>query len=176
MDKVFIALGSNLGDRFAWLQKGVEGLCEIFDQLRCSPVYESVAHTLHSDDIFPDFLNAVVEVQTSIGAEKLLSHCQQIERRSKRQRLQPYGPRTLDLDLLVVGGIIRNTSQLVLPHPRILHRRFVLQPWYDLAPDYEIPSPVNSTVKDALINCKDHSHLVKVPQALKPSVSDTASK
>ncbi len=169
MQRAFIALGSNIGDRFAWLQQAVDGLCEISDRLRCSPVYENAAHTLHADDQFPDFLNAVVEAQISIGEEELLDHCQKIERCAKRQRLHPYGPRTLDLDLLVVGDIVCNTCHITLPHPRLQQRRFVLQPWYDLAPDYMIPSPVNSTVKDALGRCQDLSILAKISRSLKSS-------
>jgi len=167
MQKAFIALGSNLGDRFAWLQLAVDGLAEISDQLRCSPVYECAAHTLSPDDKFPDFLNAVMEVQISMSKEDLLDHCQKIENRAKRQRIQFYGPRTLDLDLLVVGDITCNTSQITLPHPRLEQRRFVLQPWFDLAPDYSIPNPVNLSVRDALNMCKDPSQLVKISRSLK---------
>ncbi len=105
-------------------------------------MYENAAHTLHDDDQFPDFLNAVVEAQISIGEEELLDHCQKIEECARRERLQSYGP-MLDLDLLVVDGIVCNTRQITLPHPRLEYRRFILQPWYDFAPDYMVPRPAN---------------------------------
>ena len=162
MQIAYIGIGSNLGDRLAWLQLAVAGLREIAENLTCSPIYQSEAHTLTPDDRYPDFLNAVVEVNTFLGVEDLFNHCQSIERKADRQRVLPYGPRTLDLDLLAVGQTTCKTSRIILPHPRIIERKFVLQPWRDLAPDFFIPNPINATVTEALECCQDQSRLQKI--------------
>ncbi len=168
----FIALGSNLGDRLAWLQLAAAELQAIASHIRFSPVYEGAAHTLHPDDVSPDFLNAVIEVHTNLGRYDLLDYCQRIEQRAKRQRHQPYAPRTLDLDILTLGDITCHTERITLPHPRLQDRRFVLQPWSDLAPDSYIPSPINDTVGKVLARCKDRVNLVKTPWLLVNSVQN----
>jgi len=166
MHTAYIALGSNLGDRLAWLQLAVDGLQDIAERLTCSPIYESVAHTLTPEDRFPDFLNTVVQIYTDLEVEDLLDHCQTIERKALRQRILPYGPRTLDLDLLAVGETSCNTSRIILPHPRLMERKFVLQPWHDLAPDFFIPYPINVTVTKALERCQDQARLQKTKSQL----------
>lgn len=162
MKTAYIALGSNLGDRLAWLRQAVEGLREVGVYLRCSPVYEGTAHTLHPGNVSPDFLNAVVELHTELGGEDLLDYCQKIEQRANRCRAFPYAPRTLDIDILTLGQVTYNTDRIMLPHPRLQDRRFVLQPWYDLAPDSYIPNPFDTTVENALAQCTDRSDLSKV--------------
>ncbi len=171
MQTAYIALGSNLGDRLMWLQLAVARLAKITHELRCSPVYEGTAHTLHPSDHFPDFLNAVVEIQTDFDKLELLDYCQEIERKAKRQRHLPYGPRTLDLDILTLGEISCKTPRIILPHPRLQERRFVLQPWCDLAPNYHISSPVDTTVATALARCEDQASLVQTSLSIKSSAS-----
>ncbi len=166
MQTAYIALGSNLGDRSARLQQAVADLRKIDLHLRCSPIYEGAAHTLHPGDESPDFLNAVVEVHTNLEIEDLLDFCQEIEQRANRRRSISYAPRTLDLDILTLGQTTCNTDRIILPHPRLQERRFVLQPWYDLAPDSYIPSPVATTVAVALDQCTDDVRLFKMPWEL----------
>ena len=166
MQTAYIALGSNLGDRLARLQQAVAELRKIDLHLRCSPVYESAAHTLRPSDESPDFLNAVVELHTDLEVGDLLDFCQEIERKANRRRSIPYAPRTLDLDILTLGQITCNTDRIILPHPRLQKRRFVLQPWYDLAPDSYIPSPVGTTVAVAVDQCTDDVQLFKMPWGL----------
>jgi len=166
MHSAYIALGSNLGDRLAWLQLAVDGLKEMTETIQCSPVYESAAHTLRLEDQFPDFLNAVVEVDTDVPVGDLLDYCQSLEHQAKRQRNVPYGPRTLDVDLLSVGQVTCNTKRIILPHPRLMDRKFVLQPWCDLAPKFMIPYPIHLTVSEALECCQDDSRLEKTPYQL----------
>ena len=166
MQTAYIALGSNLGDRLAWLQRAAADLRKIDPHLRCSPVYEGMAHTLHPGDESPDFLNAVVEVHTNLETEDLLVFCQTIEQKANRRRSIPYAPRTLDLDILTLGQVTCNTDRIILPHPRLQERRFVLQPWYDLAPQSYIPSPVGTTVAVAMDQCTDDAPLFKMPWGL----------
>ncbi len=166
MQTAYIGLGSNLGDRLACLRQAVAGLRRIAALVRCSPVYEGSAHTLAPNDMSPDFLNAVVEIRTDQSGMDLLEACQNIEREGARCRRVPYAPRTIDLDILTFGGVTCSTDQLILPHPRLQERRFVLQPWFDLAPEAYIPSPVDATVSAALANCRDKADLVRTPWLL----------
>ena len=166
MQTAYIGLGSNLGDRLARLRQAAAGLQRIAALVRCSPVYEGSAHTLGPNDMSPDFLNAVVEIRTDLNGVDLLEACQKIEREGARRRRVPYAPRTIDLDILTFGGCTCSTDQLILPHPRLQDRRFVLQPWYDLAPETYIPSPIDSTVSVVLANCRDKADLVRTPWLL----------
>jgi 2-amino-4-hydroxy-6-hydroxymethyldihydropteridine diphosphokinase len=129
-------------------------------------VYEGSAHTLAPNDVSPDFLNAVVEIRTDLNGMGLLEACQKIEREGARCRRVPYAPRTIDLDILMFGEFTCSTDQLILPHPRLQERRFVLQPWFDLAPETCIPSPIDSTVSAALASCTDKAELVRKPWLL----------
>ena len=166
MQTVYIGLGSNLGDRLAQLRQAVAGLQRIAALVQCSPVYEGSAHTLMPDDVSPDFLNAVVEIRTDLSCMDLLEACQKIEREGARCRQTPYAPRTIDLDILTFGELTCRTDQLILPHPRLQERRFVLQPWFDLAPEAYIPSPIDSTVSAVLAGCRDKADLARTPWLL----------
>ncbi len=166
MQTAYIGLGSNLGDRLACLRQAVAGLQQIDPLVRCSPVYEGSAHTLAPNDMSPDFLNAVVELRTDLSGMDLLDACQKIEREGARCRRIPYAPRTIDLDILAFGGLTCSTDQLILPHPRLQERRFVLQPWFDLAPEAYIPSPIDATVSAVLASCRDKAVLVRTPWLL----------
>ena len=153
----YIALGANLGDRLGALRAAVEGLDahpEITVQ-RASPVYETRAHTLQPDEEQPPYLNAVVEVRTTLAAEALLSVCHDLEEAAGRQRRVQWMARTLDLDVLVYGPETRQGPGLVLPHPRLGVRRFVLQPWADLALNLYVPPPFDDTVAGLLRRCPD---------------------
>ena len=166
MQTAYIGLGSNLGDRLARLRQAVAGLQRIAALVRCSPVYEGSAHILFPNDVSPDFLNAVVEIRTNLSGMDLLEACQNIEQEGARRRRDPYAPRTIDLDILTFGGLTCSTDQLILPHPRLQERRFVLQPWFDLAPETYIPSPIDSTVSVVLASCCDKADLVRTPWLL----------
>ena len=153
----YIALGANLGNRIGALRAAVEGLeahPEI-EVVRASPVYETEAHTLTPDEGQPPYLNAVVEVGTTLSPEALLAYCHDLERAAGRQRRLRWRPRTLDLDLLVYGQQVHQALGLVLPHPHLGRRRFVLQPWADLAPNLYVPPPFEASVADLLRRCPD---------------------
>lgn len=157
---VYIALGSNLGDRLRYLQSAAAALnehiqCEV---VAYSSIYESPAHTLTPDETAPAFLNAVVEMRTSLTPMKLLALCQRIETEHGRTRTQKWAARTLDLDLLWYDGHILNLPNLVLPHPQMTKRRFVLMPLFDLAPSLPIPVPYSQEKKqvaELLAACPD---------------------
>lgn len=138
----YVGLGANEGDRLAALRTAVAAL----DALRAtrvtavSPVYETEAHVLPGQPPQPDHLNAVVALRTLLPDLDLLRALHRLERAAGRDPQAPrWSPRPLDLDLLVYGRRQRGEGPLVVPHPRLAHRRFVLRPLADLAPDLVVP-------------------------------------
>lgn len=153
----YLALGANLGDRYAALCAAVGSLKkkDAIAFLRASPVYEAEAHTLEPDEQQPAYLNAVVEVCTTLTPEAILAYGHRLEQAAGRERHVRWMPRTLDVDLLVYGRTTRRGPGLILPHPRLDERRFVLQPWADLAPNLYVPAPFDATVEELLLRCPD---------------------
>ena len=131
MTRAFLALGSNLGDRDRYLRDAIERLRDA--GLRAvSPVYETAP--VGGPEQGP-YLNVVVELDTKASARELLELCQQLETAARRVRTAHWGPRTLDADVVWVDGVTVDEADLVVPHPRMWARRFVLAPLRDLAPD-----------------------------------------
>lgn len=128
--RAFLALGSNLGDRRAFL---AEAVASIPDLVAVSPVYETAP--VGGPDAQGAYLNLVVELDTERTARELLELCGRLESAAGRVRLERWGPRTLDVDVLWVDGVSVDEPDLVVPHPRMLERRFVQVPLLDLAPD-----------------------------------------
>lgn len=147
MATAFIALGANLGDTAAALNAAVAALQSLpqIQLLAASSVYKTAplganaAPVDGADDrnalLGGDYLNAVVSVQTTWPALVLLRHLQRIERAAGRQRSYPNAPRTLDLDLLLYADVSVVSEALILPHPRMLQRAFVLLPLAEIAPE-----------------------------------------
>ena len=131
--RAYLGIGTNLGDRLAFLQGAVDGLAATpgVAVVGVSSVYET-------DPVGgpeqPDFLNAVVGVDTTLTPHDLLVACQRLEQEAHRVREEHWGPRTLDVDVLVYGDDQIDTPDLVVPHPRAAGRAFVLVPLADLDP------------------------------------------
>jgi dihydroneopterin aldolase/2-amino-4-hydroxy-6-hydroxymethyldihydropteridine diphosphokinase len=125
-----VALGSNLGDRLGFLRFAVEQLGPVAKQSR---VYET--DPVGGPDQQGAYLNMVVEVETPLDPFAFIRRCQRIEALAGRQRIVHWGPRTLDLDLLFYDDAHIETGDLLVPHPRIAQRRFVLHPLSDVAPE-----------------------------------------
>jgi 2-amino-4-hydroxy-6-hydroxymethyldihydropteridine diphosphokinase len=140
--RAFLGLGSNLGDRRALLAEAVAALPDV---LAVSPLYET-------DPVGgPDqgaFLNLVVELSTQLSARELLAVCAEREAAAERVRIERWGPRTLDVDVVWVDGETVDEPDLVVPHPRMWERRFVLAPLRDLAPDLVSPEQVEAADGD----------------------------
>jgi 2-amino-4-hydroxy-6-hydroxymethyldihydropteridine diphosphokinase len=136
-ETVYIALGSNLGNRAAMLARAQEAMSEAGIRV----MRRSALYTTEPVDAPPQpwFLNAVVEAETALTPRQLLDALAAIERRLGRQRLVPRGPRTLDLDILLYGSSVISTTELEVPHPGIAFRRFVLVPLAELAPTLRHP-------------------------------------
>ena len=127
--RVFLSLGSNLGDRLAHLRDGVESLPGV---VAVSPVYET--DPVGGPDQGP-YLNIVAELDVDIDPFDLLGLCHRVESAAQRVREVRWGPRTLDIDIVWMDGVELDTERLTVPHPRWKERRFVLAPLRDLAPD-----------------------------------------
>lgn len=141
-ERAYIALGSNLADP---LKQVNDAVAEI-DQLSncrveaCSPWYRTAPIGPGPQD---DYINGVVAIHTSLSPASLLQALQGIENAHGRRRRQRWGPRTLDLDILLYGDLIHNSENLQIPHSRLAERAFVLYPLADLAPDLIIPGGIS---------------------------------
>lgn len=132
MVEIFIALGSNLGDRAAHLRAAIDGLARLGSHVRVSPFYET--EPVGYLDQGP-FLNGAMCMETILAPAELLRAMLAIEAGHGRVRDIKNGPRTLDLDLILYGDLVLETPELVVPHPRLQERAFVLVPLCDLAPE-----------------------------------------
>ncbi len=133
--RAFLGLGSNLGDRVAHLRAAVASLPDL---VATSPVYETAPVGGPADQ--GPYLNLVAELHTARTPRQLLEVCHALERDAGRVREVRWGPRTLDVDVLLVEGIDVDEPDLQVPHPRMAERRFVLAPLADLAPDLVTPA------------------------------------
>jgi len=133
---VYISLGSNLGDRTANLRTAIGRLCELGNLVAVSSFYETEPVEVTDQ---PWFLNCAVGLKTELTPRQFLSKLLKIERQMGRRRLRPKGPRTIDIDILLFGNSIVQTPQLNVPHPAMHQRRFVLQPFSEIAPDVRHP-------------------------------------
>jgi 2-amino-4-hydroxy-6-hydroxymethyldihydropteridine diphosphokinase len=149
---VYIALGSNVGDRAAMLARAVEEMNRAgLRVLRQSSLYETEPV---GGPPQPWFLNAVVEAETELPPQRVLQTLQQIEQTMGRQRSIACGPRTLDLDILLDGNSVIRSGELEIPHPRLAQRRFVLAPLAELAPALVHPL-LRKTVAELLAEISD---------------------
>jgi 2-amino-4-hydroxy-6-hydroxymethyldihydropteridine diphosphokinase len=130
--RAFLGLGSNLGDRRAHLRAAIERLAAV-GPTRVSPVYETAPVGGPTDQ--GPYLNLVVELDTDLSPRALLVLCHELEQAAGRVRTERWGPRTLDVDVLLVDGETVDEHDLVIPHPRLWQRRFALAPLRDVAPD-----------------------------------------
>ncbi len=154
----FIALGSNLNDPSAQIRSALRALAALPESrlVSRSSLYRNppVGHLEQ-----PDFVNAVAGIETRIGARELLERLLEIERAHGRARDFPNAPRTLDLDIVLYGERTVREPGLVIPHPRMLERAFVLVPLAEIAPDAVVPG--HGRVADLLRNV-DTSGVIKL--------------
>ena len=131
--RAFVGLGCNLGEREALMRQACDDLAHLPETtlVRASSLYETEPV---GDTEQPEFLNAVAMLDTTLTARQLLWNLQLIERRLGRVRTQRWGPRTMDLDLLLYGDLVLDEAELRLPHPELTRRAFVLVPLVELDP------------------------------------------
>ncbi len=146
-NKAYIALGSNMGDRFEYLKKAILLLenQENIAVVNTSSVYETDPVGYTDQDLF---LNMAIQVETSLGPIDLLDTCLEIELNLGRKREIKWGPRTLDLDILLFNHENIETEKLTIPHPRMSERAFVILPLLEMDPNLTLPN-----MKEPLKNC-----------------------
>jgi 2-amino-4-hydroxy-6-hydroxymethyldihydropteridine diphosphokinase len=141
--RVVLSLGSNLGDRLENLQEAIDTLFDApgLTFVALSPVYETEPYGGPDGDIpeQDDYLNVVVIADTRLAPETLLERVLNVENSMRRTREVRWGPRTLDIDIVLFGNVTSDDPQLTLPHPRAHERAFVLVPWADVEPEVLLP-------------------------------------
>ena len=145
-ERVFIALGTNLGDRQDNLRLARDTLSPQIKIHKCSSIYQTPPWGYEEQ---PEFLNQVLEVQTALEPLPLLDALKAVEAQMGRLQTFRYGPRLIDLDILFYGQRILETERLTLPHPRLHERAFVLVPLHEIAPDFIHPV-LNETITTLL--------------------------
>jgi 2-amino-4-hydroxy-6-hydroxymethyldihydropteridine diphosphokinase len=138
LTRVYLSLGSNLGDREAHLQRALGQLAGLGSITKGSSYYETEPVEFTAQ---PKFLNCAIEIETALTAHQLLAGILAIERDMGRNRAEqpPKGPRTIDIDILLFGDAVVHSPELTLPHPAMQERRFVLEPLAEIAPDVRHP-------------------------------------
>ena len=153
IQRAYISAGSNLGDRSATLQSALNSLAEANSIGKVSSYFETEPVGYLNQ---PWFLNLAVELTTSLSPSELLAFCRGIEQSCGRVRTFADAPRTLDLDILLYGGLVIHEESLTVPHPRMAERRFVLEPLAQIAPDVMHPV-LKKSIQELLYSCRDSS-------------------
>lgn len=160
MNAVYLEIGGNQGNRLLNIKKAIhlisEELGEVYKQ---SSVYETPPWGFQSEQ---NFFNQILLVSTSLSATEVLAKTLQIEKSLGRVRAkEQYSSRTMDIDILFFNNEIINTKELIVPHPRLHLRRFVLEPMFELNKDFKHPI-LNKTMEELLNECEDNSQCTKV--------------
>jgi 2-amino-4-hydroxy-6-hydroxymethyldihydropteridine diphosphokinase len=159
-----IALGSNIGNRLANLREAyqrVSALNEIGGFIRSSSVYET--NPVDCEPGTAEYLNAVMEISFGGPPVALLDELQRIEAKMGRPSRRPRNsPRTIDLDILYVGNLVLNRQEIIIPHPRLAKRRFVLAPLAEIAPDLILPGH-SCSISSLLEMLNDEEEVVRLP-------------
>ena len=148
MVRIYLSLGSNLGDKLANLKKTIYYLKKNIKVLKISKFYKTEPVGYKNQDWF---LNCTVEAETDINPLDLLKLLKSIEKKLKRVKTWKYGPRTIDIDIIFYGDKVTKTRKLVIPHPRMHRRLFVLEPLSNIKPNL-----VHPTIKNTIIELKNN--------------------
>lgn len=153
---VYLSLGSNIGDRENYLKEAVDMISRLplTRVKKLSDIYETKPVGCINQD---DFLNEVILIETGLSALELLERLQYIEIRLKRKRNLRWGPRTIDIDILLYGNMDINSPKLTVPHPRMLERAFVLIPLKDIITDKNI---MGIDIDDLIKKCDDKDGVI----------------
>jgi 2-amino-4-hydroxy-6-hydroxymethyldihydropteridine diphosphokinase len=158
MNKAYLLIGGNLGDREANLAEARQRMESGCGRLMAASDLYATAGWGKQDQ--PDFLNQALWLETTLDPEALLQCLLSVERAMGRERSERYGPRTIDIDILFYGDSVLDLPHLQIPHPRIAERRFVLQPLAQIAGSYRHPV-TGATIQEMLDQCNDPLHVHK---------------
>jgi len=158
MDKVFISIGSNLGDKEAYCRKAAEEMASFSDIVKLSSLYET--EPVENQDQ-PNFINAAIQISTELSPHELLKVLNGIENKLGRVRQEKRGPRTMDLDIIFYGNLIVEDDDLIIPHPRAHIRKFVLVPVCEIDPELIYPG-LGVTLIEVLQQIADSEKVVKL--------------
>ena len=152
MNTAYLLIGGNVGDRAANLQTALRRIAETCGTITStSSLYETAAWGNTNQ---PSFYNQAVVVNSPLSPEALMDQLPDIELEMGRIRTQKYGPRTIDLDILMIGNLVLNTEKLTIPHPQMHNRRFALLPLAEVAPTLTHPLS-DQSIEVLLQNCPD---------------------
>ena len=165
LSKIYLSLGSNIGDKFRFITDAIKHIeRSVGSVILISPCYETEAWGPMAQE---KFVNCVIEIESALSPNKLLKQLLQIEQSLGRERQVRYGPRTIDLDILLLGNRIIKQKKLCVPHPFLQERKFVLIPLCDLAP-YLIHPVYDKTIAHLLAECKDEGNVNKLKRTISP--------
>jgi len=159
MNTVFLLTGGNLGDRLKNLQQAVDFIAKDCGTIgKTSAIYQTAAWGFTSQ---PDFYNQAIELHTLLGADDLMQALLNIEHKMGRTRSTKMGPRTIDIDILLMNDMVYLSPLVTIPHPRMAERRFVLMPLTEIAA-HIIHPVLHKTIHELLIACKDELPVYKI--------------
>ncbi len=158
MKKAFIEIGSNLGDRMQYCKNAVDEIGSFAKIIKASSIYETEPVGKENQ---PEFINCVAEIETELSPQDLLKQLNLVELKLGRVRDEKWGPRTIDLDIILYDDQVINDNNLVIPHPRAHLRRFVLEPLSEIAPQFVHPQ-FNVSVLDLLNEIEDNKSVIKI--------------
>lgn len=170
MQHVLISLGSNVGDRLVYLRKALKEISRI-DRTRVravSSVYETEPVGVKEQ---PDFLNAAAELESDLDPVSLFRELKKVERRIGRTQAKRWGPREIDIDIIYFGRDRVEEGGLLIPHPEVTNRKFVLVPLSEIIGTFRDPLR-NCSVDELLAACKDRSRIEKTSYLLSPETQE----
>lgn len=158
MNTAYLLIGGNLGNRSAYLQKAIHEIEQSCGNIvHSSAIYETAAWGLTDQ---PSFYNQALAVQTELAPEELMQQLLRIEEKMGRKRTVKLGPRIIDLDILLIDGLVMSTGLLTLPHPALPDRKFALLPLNEIAPGLIHPI-LHKTIQQLLEECGDELNVQK---------------
>jgi 2-amino-4-hydroxy-6-hydroxymethyldihydropteridine diphosphokinase len=158
-ETIYIALGSNLGDRKANLDKAIDNLPPKVQVLAQSPIYQTAPWGYEDQ---PDYLNQVIKCETTLSPEDLWSYVNELENMLGRRPTFRYGPRLIDIDILFYGDLVMYSPDLIIPHPRLQERSFVLAPLADLVP--KLRHPVSGKTVEEMLEEVGHEGVSRLDE------------
>ena len=156
---IYLLLGTNLGNRLEQLTEALTRISSFAQVKVTSPVYMTGAW---GNKLQPDFLNQAIQVDTQLLPEDLLQKMLMVEIEMGRVRLEKWGPRVIDIDMLFYNDQVVSSKSLTLPHPELANRRFALEPLNDIAPGFIHPV-LKKTVQQLLADCTDPIRVTRLP-------------